>query len=154
MCVTFGIVHIPSTYLRQTNFFPTDGTNIWFTEVLVHDSGTACSHHQGAAIFKDICSIVTWLGDYNIQNIRTIVMWLVDLNGFVFIFYHLRPTNRVSTLYMFLNIVVNKPYNSAVCSFNIVAVWGWLQVVAKTCRSTFVNQILVQAIVNKLVYMW
>jgi len=45
------------------------------------------------------------------------VMWLVSLNGFVFIFYHLRPRNPITTLYMFLNIVINKPYNSAVCSF-------------------------------------
>ena len=34
-----------------------------------------------------------------------------------------------------------------------VAPRGWLQVVAETCRSTFVNQILMQLFGNKLVYM-
>jgi len=61
MCVTFGIVHFPCNYHRQTNFFPTDGSNIWFTEVLVHVSATTCSRPQGAAVFKDIYSIFTWL---------------------------------------------------------------------------------------------
>ena len=100
---------------------------------------TALLHELATVIFKKHC---------------TVVMWLVDLNGFVSIFYQLRPTNHVTTLYMFFNIVINKPYNNTVCSFNTVAVWGWLQVVAKTCRSTFVNQILVKLLGNKLVYVF
>ena len=56
MCVTFGIVHFPCNYHRQINFFPTNDTNIWFTEVLVHVSATTFSHPQGATVFKDMWS--------------------------------------------------------------------------------------------------
>jgi len=37
-------------------------------------------------------------------------------------------------------------------SLNSAAPRGWLQAVAETCRSTFVNQIFVKLVRNKLVY--
>jgi hypothetical protein len=49
---------------------------------------------------------------------------------------------------------IERSHNTLCMSSYIVASWGWLQVVAETCSSIFANQILVQLVGSKLLYMW
>jgi len=58
MCVTFGIVHFPRNYHRQISF-QLMAPIFDFAEVLVLVSATTFSHRRGAAVFRDIYSIVT-----------------------------------------------------------------------------------------------
>jgi hypothetical protein len=91
---------------------------------------------------------------YKLVNLQLIAPILLFNSRMTFSYISYQFTiGKSHNIALYLFEYYDRSHNNTVyffehCSFLWVAV-----LVAETCRSTFVNQILVQAIVNKLVYM-